>query len=164
MYYGEGVGKTTRGVGLAVRAAGSGLRVEFVQFMKSGTSGEVAVFCHLPNLHYRCPGRHPYILSRGPDTIHRRHADAALQFALKAAEAPTQVLICDEILNTPIFGLLTEEQILDLMDRCAGRIELILTGRKGPQRIIDRADYVTEFIQVKHPYYHGARARKGIEY
>lgn len=147
-----------------MRAAGSRLAVDFVQFMKSGNSGEVTVFRNIPNLHYRCPGHHPYILSRGPEPIHYRHAEDALRFALEAVDGQTQVLICDEILNTTIFGLLREEQILDLMGRCSGNIELILTGRNGSQPIIDRADYVTEFIQIKHPYYEGAKARRGIEY
>lgn len=158
------MGKTTRAVGLAVRAAGAGLRVDFVQFMKSGDSGETAVFESLPNLRYFCPGKHPFILSRGPDAVHFEHAGLAFSHAMDVIASGTDLLVCDEILNTTIFKLLEKEQILDIMAGCRGKIELVMTGRAGLPEIIDAADYVTEFVQRKHPYYTGARARKGIEY
>jgi len=164
IYYGEGVGKTTRAVGLCTRAAGKGLGVVFVQFMKSGTSSEVAVFRQLPNVEYYCPGKHPFILSKGPGPIHYRHAAQALDRARRAAEEPIQLLICDEILNTLIFGILPKEDLLDLIERCRSKVDLVMTGRHAPREIIEAADYVTELIQVKHPYYKGVRARKGIEY
>ncbi|MBW1705728.1 MAG: cob(I)yrinic acid a,c-diamide adenosyltransferase [Deltaproteobacteria bacterium] len=70
IYYGLGVGKTTCAVGLGVRAAGVGFTVHFVQFMKSGYSGETQIFSKIPNIHNQCPGRHPFVLSRGPQAIH----------------------------------------------------------------------------------------------
>jgi cob(I)alamin adenosyltransferase len=164
LYYGAGVGKTSRVVGLAVRAAGAGIRVDFVQFMKSGGSAEVAAFERLPEIHYRCPGRHPFILSRGPDQRHYEHAASALSMAHAAVRERTRLLICDEILDTLLFGLLEERELMDLADRCKGRVELVMTGRKAPAELLARADYATEFVQIKHPYYTGAKARKGIEY
>jgi len=164
IYYGQGVGKTTRAVGLAIRAAGVGLRVNFIQFMKSGNSSELLVFANIPNIRYQCPGRHPFILSKGPEPIHYQHAAEALRYAQEAIDDGTQVLICDEILNTLIFDLLKEEQVVDLVHRCKGKIELVMTGANAPQSLIDLADYATEYKQVKHPYYKGARARRGIEY
>ncbi len=164
VYYGEGVGKTTRAVGLAVRAAGVGLKVDFIQFMKSGTSGEILVFAKVPNIRYQCPGRHPFILSRGPEAVHFDHAEKALGYALKAVEDGSQVLICDEILNTLLFDLLKPEQVRDLAEKCRGRTELVMTGRKAPVQFIELADYVTELRQIKHPYYGGTKARRGIEY
>jgi len=74
------------------------------------------------------------------------------------------VLICDEILNTLIFHLLEQEQVEDLIQSCKGRIELVMTGANAPPSLIELADYVTEYKQIKHPYYKGARARRGIEY
>ena len=164
VYYGAGVGKTTRAVGLAIRAAGQNFHVAFVQFMKAGTSGERRVFDQIPSIRYFCPGEHPFIMPRGPEPVHFRHATAALQFAQESAAGDFQVLICDEILNTLIFNLLAKDQLLDLIDRCRNRIELVFTGRSSPADILNQADYATEMIQVKHPYYQGARARKGIEY
>ena len=156
IYYGKGVGKTTRAIGLSVRAAGDNRQVDFVQFMKSGTSSEVAIFKKIPNIAYWCPGKHPFIMSHGPETVHYEHAAKALQFALEAIDR--------EILSTVIFDLLKKEQILDLIERCRNKIELVMTGIDTSAEFSELADYVTEFVQVKHPYYSGARARKGIEY
>ncbi len=164
IYYGQGVGKTTRAIGLAIRAVGMGLKVNFIQFMKSGNSGETIIFANIPNIRYQCPGRHPFILSRGPDEVHYKHASKAFHYALEAVEEGTQVLICDEILDTLIFGLLKEEQVRDLIEKCKGKIELVMTGANAPMRLIELADYVTEYKQIKHAYYAGAKARRGIEY
>jgi cob(I)alamin adenosyltransferase len=149
---------------MAVRAAGAGLRVEFVQFMKSGTSGEVAVFKSIPGIRYRCPGEHPFIMSHGPEAVHFEHANQALKYAWETLENQTHLLICDEILDTIIFGILEKERVSDLMKACKGKVELVMTGRHAPREFIDGADYVTELSQIKHAYYRGARARRGIEY
>ena len=164
IYYGQGVGKTTRAVGLAIRAAGAGLKVNFIQFMKSGNSGETIIFANIPNLCYQCPGGHPFILSQGPDEVHYDHASQALQYALEAVEKGTQLLLCDEILDTLIFGLLKEEQVRDLIEKCKGTIELVMTGADASWSLIEMADYVTEYKQIKHAYYAGAKARRGIEF
>lgn len=164
LYYGQGVGKTTRVVGLSVRAAGAGLRVDFVQFMKSGKSGEVRIFNRIPEINYWCSGEQPFILSRGPQAIHYEHAATSLQCAEEVAQKGTDLLVCDEILDTVLFGLLHKKQLLDLVAVCEGKTELAMTGRNAFPELIDAADYVTEFVQKKHPYYVGARARKGVEF
>ncbi len=162
--YGQGAGKTSRAVGLAIRAVGRGLHVDFVQFMKSGNSGEVAIFDKLADIRYWCPGKHPFIMSQGPDRVHYKHAAKALEYAFAAVERGTHLLICDEILDTVIFGVLEKDQILSLMERCKNKVELVMTGRDVTQEFVRNADYVTELVQIKHAYYAGARARKGIEY
>lgn len=162
--YGSGVGKTSRAVGLAIRAAGAGLRVDFIQFMKSGNSAEVAIFERIPNIYYRCPGKHPFIVSQGPGAVHYEHAQKALMYTQEAIERGTNLLICDEMLDTLLFNLLERDKILDLVERCKNKVELVMTGRNAPLELIEAADYVTEFVQKKHPYYKGARARRGIEY
>jgi cob(I)alamin adenosyltransferase len=164
VYYGQGVGKSTRAMGLAIRAAGSGLQVDIVQFMKSGTSSEVNIFEKIPNIRYHCPGKHPFIMSSGPKPVHFEHAAKALDFAFEAIERGTNLLICDEILDTILFKVLNKEIILELMKRCKDAIELVMTGINAPPEIMDMADYITELVQVKHAYYNGARARKGIEH
>jgi len=151
-------------VGLAIRAAGVGLKVHFVQFMKSGTSGEIIIFANIPNIRYQCPGRHPYIISKGPEAVHYDHAAQALQMAFEAVEAGAELLICDEILNTLIFKLLEKKLVIELMKMCRNKTELVMTGASAPQDLIELADYVTELRQIKHPYYSGAKARRGIEF
>jgi cob(I)alamin adenosyltransferase len=158
------VGKTSRCIGLAVRASAAGARVVWVQFMKGADSGEAPVLSALPNVSYRCPGPHPFILAEGPRPIHHQHAEQALHFAHQAVGEGAEVLICDEILNTVIFEVLQEAQLLDLMDRCRGATELVMSGADAAAEICSRADYVTEFVQRKHPYYAGHQARRGIEY
>jgi cob(I)alamin adenosyltransferase len=138
--------------------------VDYVQFMKSGDTGEAVSLGKLPNISYYCPGEHPFIMSKGPDRIHYEHAEKALAYALKAVDRGTQVLVCDEILDTLLFKLLEEDQLMDLMQKCRKRAELVMTGRTAPRDFLHMADYVAELIQVKHPYYTGAIARRGIEY
>ena len=147
-----------------MRAAGSKLQVDIVQFMKSGTSAEVAIFKKIPNIRYWCPGKHPFIMTRGPMPVHYEHAAKALSLASEAIERGTHLLLCDEILDTVIFNVLKKEQLLELMKTCKNKVELVMTGITAPAEIMEMADYVTELVQVKHPYYSGARARKGIEY
>jgi cob(I)alamin adenosyltransferase len=162
--YGQGVGKTSRCIGLAIRAAGAGLKVVWSQFMKGGQSGEAKILSEMPTVSYRCPGKHPFILTKGPTSMHYEHAETALYFARQAVKEGANLLICDEILNTVIFKVLQKSQILDLMDLCRGRTELVMSGADAAPEIRANADYVTEFIQRKHPYYSGHVARRGIEY
>jgi cob(I)alamin adenosyltransferase len=135
-----------------------------VQFMKSGNSSEVSIFKKIPNIRYWCPGKHPFIVTSGPKQVHYEHAAKALSSAFEAIERGTNVLICDEILDALIFNVLAKESIVELIEKCKTKIELVMTGVSAPADILGMADYVTELVQVKHAYYKGARARKGIEY
>ncbi len=165
LYYGQGVGKTTRTVGLAIRAAGKNLQVTFIQFMKSGESGEVAILKQIPNIHYRCPGKHPFIMSGGPHAVHYEHANQASDYALDAVANGSQLIICDEMLDTVIFKILEQDKLLELIAKCkTDSIELVMTGRFASPELVREANYVTEFVQIKHPYYSGAKSREGIEY
>lgn len=163
-YFGQGVGKSTRVIGLAVRAAGSGFDVHFIQFMKSADSGEVNIFNQIPNIHYYCPGKHGFIKNNGPSSEHIEHAALALEKAWEAARSGAQLLICDEILNTLLFKVLNKEQVFELVEFCRGKTELVMTGADVGENILETVDYATEFVQRKHPYYDGVIARKGIEF
>ena len=132
--------------------------------MKSGNSGETEIFKKIPNINYFCPGKHPFILSKGPELVHYEHAEAALAFSLEAIKRGTHLLICDEMLDTILFKLLEKEQLIELMEACRSKVELVMTGRNVPPELMKMADYATEFVQRKHPYYRGAKARKGVEF
>lgn len=103
-------------------------------------------------------------MTRGPLPEHYEHAAKALSFAFEAIDRGTQLLVCDEILDALIFKVLKKEQLLDLIQKCKDKVELVMTGINAPAEIMAMADYVTELVQEKHPYYKGSRARKGIEY
>ena len=126
--FGQGVGKSTRSVGLAIRAAASGLRVFFVQFMKSGDSAEVEILSNTKNIMYRSPGRHPFILSKGPQAVHYEHAEEALWMAKRALKEGAEVIVCDEMLSALVFEVLGMPQALNLINRCRGQ------GRAGHDR------------------------------
>jgi cob(I)alamin adenosyltransferase len=132
--------------------------------MKSGTSAEVSIFKKIPNIRYWCPGKHPFIMTGGPGPEHREHAATAIASAFEAIERGANVLVCDEILDTLVFDVLKKERLLELIERCKNSVELVMTGVTAPEEIIGMADYVTELVQIKHAYYDGARARKGIEF
>lgn len=164
LYIGNGVGKSTRSIGLAIRAAGNGLTVDFIQFMKSGDSGEINIFNQLSSIRYRCPGKHPFLISGKPKDIHLKHAQKALEYTWDAVNQGTNILICDEILDTILYQTLSAGEVIRVAQACKGKIELVMTGRRAPQELMDMADYVTEFVEIKHPYQKEIMARKGIEY
>lgn len=180
VYTGDGKGKTTAALGLALRAAGHGLRVVMVQFLKGGGyTGELMAARHLApyvlirQFGYDCP-------QRGQDECHcrqcgacfrenrnpaRGYAPAALAYARRVCrEGAADLLILDEIAHAVRHGLIEVEQVLTLMAEKPAPLELVLTGRYMHPAIIAQADLVTECQAVKHPYAVGVPARRGIEY
>ena len=163
--YGQGVGKTSRCVGLAVRASGAGFKVAWIQFMKEDGSSEVKVMKKLDNFSFYCPqDKHPWLTDKGAEAVHIQHAEAAMGLAFKALQEGAQVMICDEILNTLFFQVLRHEQVAELIQACRGKCELALSGSAVSPEMLDLVDYATELKQVKHPYYQGQTARLGIEF
>jgi cob(I)alamin adenosyltransferase len=165
VYTGNGKGKTTAAIGLAVRAAGRGFKSAIVQFMKGQEYGEHLLLKRIPEIDIFPMGT--------PDCIHKEeinqtHIDAAnrtFEFALSVMQDEKyQLVILDEICVTAWFGLLSEEQILQLVNSRPEHLELVLTGRYAPQALLEIADIVTEMKNVKHVYDEGIQARKGIEY
>ena len=168
--YGRGKGKTTAAVGLAVRAAGYGLQVSFIQFMKDGTSNERKVLEYIPQIDYYCPGDHEWAsLDNGLMKEHKIHALSCLDYILQLPPT-TNLLICDEILNVPLFGSngnspFTYEDIGELIIKSKrSDLELVLTGLYCPSNLLGLVDYASEIQAVKHPFQRGITARQGIEY
>lgn len=163
IYTGNGKGKTTASLGLALRAAASGLRVCMFQFLKSsGSSAENRIGFH--NFNIVCFDRpHPMFGgSRGklPDGI--RKDIAKIKRVMKSGKY--DVIILDEAINCVSSGFVPESCILGVIKARPRPVELVLTGRSAPAALIEAADYVTRFDKVKHPFDDGARARRGIEY
>jgi cob(I)alamin adenosyltransferase len=165
IYTGHGKGKTTAALGLALRAAGRGLRTYIGQFMKGRFYGELAALRDHPLITIEQFGR-PECIHREevtPEDVERAaHALARARAVLTGGQYA--VVILDEINVALWFGLLTLDDILALLDERPEQVELILTGRYAPPALIERADLVTEMREVKHYYQQGIPARKGIEY
>ncbi|KJU84630.1 cobinamide adenolsyltransferase [Candidatus Magnetobacterium bavaricum] len=164
IYTGNGKGKTTAAVGLAVRAAGCGLRVFFGQFIKSLHSGELHFLQRLDGLvEVQQYGRGFIRGTPGAEDI-----DAAVK-GLSQAQAAVlsatyQVVILDEINVALTLGLLDLHEVVGLIQGRPQSVELVLTGRGAAPKIIELADLVTEFNEIKHYFTKGVPARQGIEY
>ena len=164
IYTGDGKGKTTAAVGLAVRAAGAGLRVYFGQFLKSGRSSECRLLSRLaPALTVEAYGRGRLIRGR-PAAADRDAAAAGLRRLRDAITGGRyDVVIADELIVAMNLGLLPAQDVLDMLEARPRGVELVLTGRGAAARLLRRADLVTEMRNVRHYFDRGVKARKGIE-
>lgn len=164
VYTGNGKGKTTAAIGLAIRALGAGWHVFFAQFLKAGTYSEHKALARFSDqLTLKSYGR-PVFIRGEPEDEDRRLAQEALdEIADIAATGRYRLVILDEANVAVHYGLIDVEQLLDLIERRADGIELVLTGRNATQRLLDRADLVTEMREVKHYYHKGVKARVGVE-
>jgi cob(I)alamin adenosyltransferase len=163
VYTGDGKGKTTAALGLALRAAGWGLRSYIAQFMKGQDYGELHSLTSLAHLiTIEQFGKPEFIRQASPiDIAMAQQGLTCARAALESGEY--HLVILDEICVALHFSLIRLEQVLELIDQRPLSVELVLTGRRAPQELIDRADLVTEMREIKHPYQRGVPARKGIE-
>ncbi|MBN1596062.1 cob(I)yrinic acid a,c-diamide adenosyltransferase [candidate division FCPU426 bacterium] len=164
VYTGPGKGKTTAALGLTLRAAGAGLKVCFIQFLKGGTSAEHKMLKKLPGVTLQQYGQDGFV-GRKPaarDLLAARRGLAALRRAL-ASEA-YDLVVADEICVAEKLGLLQLSKVVDVMQEKPPAVELVLTGRQAAPEIKRRADLVTVMQEKKHYFRRGVKARKGIEY
>ncbi len=167
VFTGDGKGKTTAALGLALRAIGRGMKVFMVQFLKApDTSGEhVAAKAFGPNLVIKPMGRKGFIGNRGPEPTDALMARKALEEARNALLGKEyDVVILDEINVAVHLGLLEVQDVLALMDSRPEHVELVLTGRYAHPDVVERADSVFEIKKIKHHFDNGVPAREGIEY
>jgi len=166
VYSGNGKGKTTAALGLAVRAVGHGARVHIVFFMKGPFPyGEREILINLPNLSFEVFG---YEQLTDPNNVKEEEKEQA-RLALDASRSAIQsnkydLVILDEINVASAWKLIDVDDVLVLINDKPPAVEVVLTGRYADKRIIDAADLVTNMDEVKHPYRNGIEARKGIEY
>ena len=166
IYTGDGKGKTTAALGLALRAVGNGLKVLMVQFMKGTSSGEFEAAQRLsPFLTIRKAGREGFIFKGEIDPLDLKIAQEGFLLVKKAIEnGEYDIVILDEINVAVAYGLIGLEAVLAFMKNKPEGIELILTGRYAPEAMMALADTVTEMKEIRHHYNRGVAARKGIEY
>jgi cob(I)alamin adenosyltransferase len=165
VYTGNGKGKTTASLGLALRAVGRGLKVCVFQFIKGGGRyGEhLAAEKLAPLLTIIQTGRPGWVNTKDITEDRRAAQEAFFQAQELLTSGEFDLFICDEINGAVGFGLIDVEQVLDLISRKPEKTELVLTGRNADERVIEAADLVTEMREIKHYYKAGVPARTGIE-
>ena len=164
VYTGDGKGKTTAVLGLALRAAGAGLNVYIAQFIKSGDYSEIKAlsrFADRITIEQFGLGRFIKGQPSPEDMAAARKGLQAIRSAL--ASGDHQVVIMEEGNVAATCGLLAVDDILTIMNHKPDDVELVITGRGAEARIIEQADLVTEMKAVKHYYQDGVAARTGIE-
>lgn len=167
IYTGEGKGKTTASLGLAVRCAGHGNKVLIVQFLKSRPTGELKSLALIPNIE----------LMRGKETkkftfqmtaeekaqVLQEHLALFAKVEAKCREEHIDLLIFDEVLGAIKSGVMDEDRVVAFLQHKPAELEVVLTGRNPSTRLLDLADYVSEIMKRKHPFDKGIPARTGVE-
>lgn len=164
VYTGDGKGKTTAALGLALRASGHGLRTYIGQFMKGQRYGELEALRDNPYITLEQYGDVHHIYEDSVTTDDVARARRGLKLAREAMHSGQyDIVVLDEVIVSIWFGLLETEDVLAFLDERPEEVEVVLTGRRAPQELIDRAHLVTEMRPVKHYYEQGVVARPGIE-
>lgn len=172
LYHGDGKGKTTAAIGLAMRVAGYGKRVLFVQFLKDDQSGEVAVLKEMPRVWYfsDCDMPKEFYHNMNEEQkqalcISQRKLFENMRQSLSLIPLEeVGLLVLDELTYVYAWGILDKEDVLSFLKNKPETLEVVITGRNPERELLDLADYVTEMKMEKHPFSKGTSARKGIEY
>jgi cob(I)alamin adenosyltransferase len=163
VYTGNGKGKTTAAIGLAIRAAGAGLKVYFCQFLKGRPTSELKILNKLrSHITVQRSGRKAFVISpvQG-DFDDARKAFSKVSKVIK--DGKYNVVILDEINNAIAINLIEINELIDIISSKPPHVEIVLTGRDIPAEIAKIADLMTEMKEIKHYYSRGIKARKGIE-
>lgn len=167
IYTGDGKGKTTAAIGLAVRALGHGFNVVFAQFLKGNVTGEVSSLEDLGAEIIRAPRQHGFwwtLGNREKDVVRREH-DQIIRTVLGLCRSgrPPELLVLDEFTYVYNCGMADPKLCEELLHAVGRRTEVVITGR-DPGPLADKADYLSEIKAVRHPFNAGCPARKGIEF
>ncbi|MGB4091931.1 MAG: cob(I)yrinic acid a,c-diamide adenosyltransferase [Ruminococcus flavefaciens] len=168
IYHGDGKGKTTAAVGLAVRAAGAGLNVLFLQFLKNGSSSEIKVLSGIDGITVRCCEEcNKFTFEMNSDeklAVAAKHDSMLRTIEDLLSQNNADVVIMDEFLDAYNKAILNKELAERVIMDFSDTAEIVLTGRSPDEIFIEKADYISNVTAEKHPYTRGITARKGIEY
>ena len=166
LYHGDGKGKTTAACGLAIRAAGSGMRVLFVQFLKDGASSEIkslssvaGITVRLPDVRYRW-----YKTLTEEQKAELKECYFMFLQSITESIADYDMLVLDEAVLAYHYGLLDGTSFLGLLKSGKNEKEIVLTGRYSAPELSELSDYITQMKKEKHPFDSGVTARQGIEF
>jgi len=169
LYFGNGKGKTTAALGLALRAAGHGKNVVIVQFLKNWDCGELFSLKAVPNITILSgkPGSTTFVRDMSDEEIAETksaHDNVLLKALDMVKSGQCELLVLDEVIDAYELGVLSDNLFFDLVENKPFELELVLTGHNHNKRLIENSDYVTEMMKIMHPYDNGVNARKGIEF
>lgn len=166
IYCGDGKGKTTAAAGLAIRFAGNGRKVLFVQFFKDGTSGECRILRETEGVQMICCPRYRGRFKNMTDGERKQATQEQtelLRSAIVLAEKQ-DLLVLDEILSAYMHETIPRIELTEFLKNKPEHLELVLTGRNPALEIVQFADYLTEMKKIKHPFDNGVPAREGAEF
>lgn len=174
IYCGDGKGKTTAALGLAVRASGRAKRVLIARFLKTDDSGEVPTLSSIPQIHViPCEKTFGFFFRMSEEQKKEAKEYYSQLFDRVRSQADAfDLVILDEIMAACNYGLVSEDAVVQWLEEVKNRTkceaecepEIVLTGRNPSDRIQQFADYITEMKMIRHPYEQGIPAREGIEY
>ena len=166
LYCGDGKGKTTAALGLALRAAGAGKQVVFTQFFKDGSSSEIEPLAALPGVRvFHADTVKGFYRNMTPTQREQAGKDyTALFRQVTQAAQEADLLILDEIVSACNRGVVPEKLVTDFLREKPARLEVVLTGRNPSAALLELSDYITEMRKLRHPFDRGIGARKGIEF
>ena len=167
VYTGDGKGKTTCALGLALRAVGQGFKVYMVQFMKGRETGEAKAAADrlAPEMTLRYFGRPGLVNLKAPDPEDLARVREAWDLARQVISAGEHdLVILDEINLALTFNLVPLAEALEVLRARPAWVEVVLTGRQAPPELVELADLVTEMRPLKHYYEAGVKSRRGIEW
>lgn len=163
LYCGEGKGKTTAAMGLALRSLGAGRRVVIVQFLKGGQSGEIPLLRSLGAQIFRGKPGTKFSFQMSPEEQAETRA-LQTEHLRRALACECDLLVLDEACSAWQTGLVDQELLQKAVLEKRPEVELVLTGRKPPEWMTQAADYITEMRCHRHPYERGISAREGVEF
>jgi cob(I)alamin adenosyltransferase len=163
VYTGNGKGKTTASLGLALRAAGAGLKIYIAQFLKKGDYSEIKALSKFDNITIEQFGLGKFVKGKPSEEDIAAGAAGYLKLYKILKKGEYDVVIAEEGNVAVMCNLFTEQALLELMEIKPENVELIITGRNAGQKVIEKADLVTEMKDIKHYYKQGVMARVGIE-
>ena len=164
LYTGEGKGKTTAAIGLAIRAAGRGKKVVIVQFLKGRDTGELHSLGFIPDVTIIRNTEAKGFFHTVPPETRQKITEENNENLRKALALPYDLIVLDEICAAYDLEAIDRKAVDDLLNSFSPEKELVLTGRNPPRHFCDAANYISEIHSVKHPYDRGIPAREGIEY
>ena len=168
VYCGDGKGKTTAATGLAVRAAGCGMRVLFVRFLKNEHSGELVILDKIPEIDVIHLNREFGFVFRMTEEEKQKakevYSNLWQEAVRRAVEEEYDMLVADEFMAAYRYEFIDHVHALDFLKNKPGKLEVVLTGRDPAPEIQELAEYISEVKKIKHPFEQGVPARRGIEF